>query len=291
MKRLVRELRILPVLMLAAGCLLALKVFGIALDGGYILSDADQGAAGTAAPKIEPVSAKPDSPKQSWAQEVFNFQNGDRQQAGPKLAASDTVAQDIASPDTTGSVPESKPAEKKTDPPDPVNPPKSGLDGKLVPLNAPPQPSSGERAVLERLQERRQELDARAREIDIRETLLKAAEKRIEARAQELKETEARIAASGQKKDAQNAQRFKGLVTMYENMKAKDAAKVFDRLEMKILFEIASQINPRRMADILAQMQPETAERLTVELASRANGDKSPSAGDLPKIEGKPNGS
>ena len=75
-------------------------------------------------------------------------------------------------------------------------------------------------------------------------------------------------------------------------MKAKDAAKVFDRLEMKVLIEIASQINPRRMSDILAQMTAESAERLTVELAARANGgDRAASASDLPKIEGKPNGS
>ncbi len=29
---------------------------------------------------------------------------------------------------------------------------------------------------------------------------------------------------------------------MYENMKPKDAAKVFDRLEMGVLYQIASQI-------------------------------------------------
>ena len=52
-----------------------------------------------------------------------------------------------------------------------------------------------------------------------------------------------------------------------------------------VLFEIASQIAPRKMADILGQMSPEVAERLTVEMARRAGGD-SP-AGDLPKIEGK----
>ena len=39
--------------------------------------------------------------------------------------------------------------------------------------------SPSERAILERLQSRRQELEERAREIDIRESLLKAAEKRI----------------------------------------------------------------------------------------------------------------
>jgi len=289
MKRLVRELRILPVLMLAAGCLLALKVFGIALDGGYILSDAAPDSVGGAASKVETADT---GPQRSWAKEVFNFQNGERPKAASKsVAAPDMTGVDAASVETTGSVPESKPPEKKADPPGPVNPPKPGPDGKLVPLNGAPQPSPGERAVLERLQDRRQELEARAREIDIRETLLKATEKRLEARAQELKEIEGRIATSSQKRDEQEAQRFKGLVTMYENMKAKDAAKVFDRLEMKILFEIASQINPRRMADIMAQMQPEAAERLTVELASRASGEKPASAADLPKIEGKPNGS
>ena len=34
-------------------------------------------------------------------------------------------------------------------------------------------------------------------------------------------------------------------------------------------------------------MQPEAAERLTVELARRAGSDKSASTADLPKIEGK----
>jgi flagellar motility protein MotE (MotC chaperone) len=279
MKRLVRELRILPVLMLAAGCLLALKLFGIALDGGYIFSDSDQEAAvesSVAAAPVETVAAAP-SPvpapaKQSWAQEVFNFQDA------------------AGSQETTGSVPASKPPEKAAEPKGPVNPPKGVPDGKLVPLDGKPQPSPGERAVLERLQDRRQELEARSREIDIRESLLKAAEKRLETRAQELKDTEARIAAAGEKRGEAETQRFKGLVTMYENMKAKDAAKVFDRLEMKVLFDIASQINPRRMADIMAQMSTEAAERLTVELANRASGEKSASS-ELPKIEGKPNGS
>jgi flagellar motility protein MotE (MotC chaperone) len=74
---------------------------------------------------------------------------------------------------------------------------------------------------------------------------------------------------------------------MYEGMKPKDAAKVFDRLEMSVLFEIASKIAPRKMSDILGLMSPEAAERLTVEMARRAGGDKSVAATELPKIEGK----
>jgi flagellar motility protein MotE (MotC chaperone) len=279
MIKLIRELRILPVVMLAAGCLLALKMFGIALDGGYILSDSTSTSGNSSeiaeakklAAPVETVAAvaSPAGPagKQSWAQEVFGF------------------------PETTGSVPDSKPAEKPKDAPSAANPPKQP-DGKVVPLDSPRLPSPGERAVLERLQDRRQELDARSREIEIRENLLKATQKRLEAKQQELKDTESRIATAGQMKDEAAAARFKGIVVMYENMKAKDAAKVFDRLEMKVLIEIASQINPRRMSDIMAQMSAESAERLTVEMAARANGgDRGASGPDLPKIEGKPNGS
>jgi flagellar motility protein MotE (MotC chaperone) len=120
----------------------------------------------------------------------------------------------------------------------------------------------------------------------MRESLLKAAEKRVEGRIAELKELELRFNNAIQQRDEGEAARFKNVVTMYENMKAKDAAKIFDRLEVKILVEIATQINPRRLSDILAQMSPEAAERLTVELAARsAAKDK---AAELPKIEGKP---
>ena len=56
---------------------------------------------------------------------------------------------------------------------------------------------------------------------------------------------------------------------------------------MPVLIEIASQIAPRKMSDILGLMSPEAAERLTVELAHRATGEKSAGDGELPKIEGK----
>jgi flagellar motility protein MotE (MotC chaperone) len=147
--------------------------------------------------------------------------------------------------------------------------------------------SPSERAILERLQARRQELEARAREIDIRESLLKAAERRAEGRVEELKAIESRITGAAAQKADEEAARFKGIITMYEGMKPKDAAKVFDRLEMSVLFDIASQIAPRKMADILGLMSPEAAERLTVEMARRAGSDKSGSAADLPKIEGR----
>jgi flagellar motility protein MotE (MotC chaperone) len=73
-------------------------------------------------------------------------------------------------------------------------------------------------------------------------------------------------------------------------MKAKDAARIFDRLDIRLATEVARLIQPRRMSDILAQMTPEAAERLTVELANMDRGEARQKARTdlLPKIGGRP---
>jgi flagellar motility protein MotE (MotC chaperone) len=245
-----RDIRVIPVVLIAIFGLAVLKVAGLVIDGGYVFD------------------YQPKSTKRSWAQESFNFPGGKGDPA-----------------DITGSV-----AAKKEEAPKPaVSAPETAKppDGTVIFPEQTPSVSPSERALLERLQARRQELEARAREIDIRENLLKSAEKRIEGKVEEMKAVESRIGvATEQKKEAEDA-RLKGLITMYEGMKPKDAAKVFDRLEMGVLFEIASKIAPRKMSDIMGLMSPEAAERLTVEMARRAGGDKSAAATELPKIEGK----
>src|ERR1700722_19153343 len=244
-----RDIRVIPVVLVAIAGLAVLKVAGLVIDGGYVFD------------------YQPDSTKRSWAQESFNFPTGRPDPADITGSGHETPKAEAHKP--VIAAPEVKP------------------DGVVLypEQNAPVSPS--ERAILERLQARRQELEARAREIDIRENLLKAAEKRVESRVEELKAVEARITTATQQKSDADAARFKGIVTMYEAMKPKDAAKVFDRLEMPVLIEIASQIAPRKMSDILGQMSTEAAERLTVEMARRAGSDRSASAADLPKIEGK----
>jgi len=55
---------------------------------------------------------------------------------------------------------------------------------------------------------------------------------------------------------------------------------------MSVLFEIASQIAPRKMSDILGLMAPEAAERLRSKWPPRGS-DSSAAVVELPKIEGK----
>ena len=249
-----RDIRVIPVLLVAIFGLAVLKIAGLVIDGGYVFDYQ---------PRVE---------KQSWAQQTLNFPGGKTPKAmDPDITGSSSHGAKSETPKPAAAAPQ-------------VAPPTT-----VAPVEAPPQISASERAILERLQGRRQELETRAREIDIRESLLKAAEKRIESRVDELKGVEAGIKTATEQKSEADGARFKGIVTMYEGMKPKDAAKIFDRLEMPVLFEIASQIAPRKMSDILGLMQPEAAERLTVELARRASGgERSASAADLPKIEGRP---
>lgn len=161
-------------------------------------------------------------------------------------------------------------------------------------LTGTPQPaiSASERAILERLQERRQELDTRHRELEMRENLLRATERRLEQRANELRELETRIAGIEQRRDEAEQARFRGVVSMYETMRPKDAARIFDSLDMSVLIEVARAMRPPKLADVIAQMQAEPAKRLTTELARRPNqrpaDPRSVPTDSLPKIEGRP---
>src|SRR5215467_8262230 len=66
------------------------------------------------------------------------------------------------------------------------------------------------------------------------------------------------------------------------------AAKIFDRLDIRVLVEVATRISPQRMSDILAQMSPGAAERLTVELAGRSESKDPRDAQDPKDAKDKP---
>ncbi|WP_420414479.1 MotE family protein [Roseibium sp.] len=152
--------------------------------------------------------------------------------------------------------------------------------------------SAAERAVLESLGKRRQNLQKQEGQLDLREKLLQATEERIEQRVEELKQLEARINSAVEQKKKQEENEIAGLVTMYENMKPKDAARIFDRLSLPILMKVVRQMKPRKMSAILAKMSPDAAERLTVAIASQSSERpepvqeqaQAPASAVLPKI-------
>ena len=142
---------------------------------------------------------------------------------------------------------------------------------KAETADEPMQVSASERQVLESLLSRRKMLEERERALQLREKLLEAAEKRVKQRVAELKTIEERIEKSFGKQEESRKEQLKNLVSMYANMKPKDAARIFDKLEMSILISVVEQMNTKKMAPIMAKMDSKVAQRLTVHLAKRAH--------------------
>ena len=129
--------------------------------------------------------------------------------------------------------------------------------------------SASEVEVLQKLAARREQLDTRAGELDVRENLLQAAEKRLEEKIAKLKELESRIQALLKQHDEEAEKKLASLVKIYETMKPKDAAQIFEQLDLDILLDVVERMKEAKMAPILANMDPSRAKELTVELALR----------------------
>lgn len=123
--------------------------------------------------------------------------------------------------------------------------------------------------VLQQLAKRREELDLRARQLDEREALILAAERRMEQRLAELKAIQATVEDLLKARSEQEEADLKSLVKMYENMKPKAAAKVFEEMDMDVLLDVVDRMNERKVAPILALVTPTRAKEITFELAQR----------------------
>jgi flagellar motility protein MotE (MotC chaperone) len=154
-------------------------------------------------------------------------------------------------------------------------------ESKSAPPAAPPSPAAAsaggdhaslsqtEMDVLQKLQERRGTLDGRERDVERREALLKAAEDQIERKISEMKSLQHQIEGLLRQYNDQEDSKMRSLVKIYENMKPKDAAKIFEQLDMGIMLEVVERMKEQKVAPILAEMNPVKARELTSELAQR----------------------
>ena len=69
--------------------------------------------------------------------------------------------------------------------------------------------------------------------------------------------------------DGQKQQEIEQLVKIYSAMKPKEAARIFDTLEMPTLVRVIQTIKEAKVAPIMASMAPQKATALTEELTLR----------------------
>jgi flagellar motility protein MotE (MotC chaperone) len=126
--------------------------------------------------------------------------------------------------------------------------------------------------VLQSLAQRRDELDKRSAEIDQREALLQAAEQRIDDKIAKLAAMQQAIDGAFKTQDKQDDSKIKSLVKIYETMKPKEAARIFEQLDQPVLLEVLQQMKEAKMAPIFASMDPAKAKAATLALAQRHSG-------------------
>ncbi len=137
-----------------------------------------------------------------------------------------------------------------------------------TPAPAPPDANAeAERALLESLRARRQDIDRRAEELAQRELLIQAAERRVQQRVDEMRALQTRLEAETRARDQREEAGIRQLVRVYEAMRPRDAAAILDELEMPVLLQVIDRMRDAKAAPVLAAMRPDRARAVTAELS------------------------
>lgn len=284
-----KSIRLLPIVIFAACALLVLKGIGLMTVGGYVLLGTEAAsaqhappAAGSQAPEAPAASglseapATPDVPADSAVPTMPDEAKSRNSDAAER--ASDTLfSRADAAPVASTQIDAVPMTETKL--------------GEKIAIGSAGGVDDTEKAVLERLGERRTSLEIREQQLQERASLVEAAELRLAERIAGLEAVEQRINALVEEKKALDNAQFAGVVNMYETMKPADAALIFDSLNMDVLLRVARSMNSRKMAPVLAKMETKRATDLTAMLAEiepepQLNAPVDNLA-DLPQIVGK----
>jgi flagellar motility protein MotE (MotC chaperone) len=136
--------------------------------------------------------------------------------------------------------------------------------------------------LFEDLSKRRKDIEAQEKQLVVREALLKTASAELEQKYKELETLKTDIEALLVKQTEQEDARITSLVKIYEGMKAKDAARIFDSLDMDVLLQVVTKMSERKSAPIIAAMDPERARNVTIMLAEQ---NKLPTLPALPTVQ------
>lgn len=123
--------------------------------------------------------------------------------------------------------------------------------------------------VLQSLSKRREDLEKRERSLMEREALLQAAGVEVDRKVTELNKLKTEIETLLGQQESMADERINSLVKIYEAMKPKEAAIIFNTLDLDVLLSVVGRMNERKVSPILASMDPEKARIVTIRLAEQ----------------------
>lgn len=188
----------------------------------------------------------------------------------PALTVAQASAQTPAQPPAQAPAATTKPAGKEA----PPAPGGSSGAANAPAANAPAAPLAplgpiNNQELLQHFADRRAEIERRTKEIEQREALLAAAEKRIDQKVAEMEKTRADIQKLMAQGDEKQSAQLESLVKIYETMKPKEAARIFEELDMPVLLGVIQKMKEQKTAPILAAMDPVKAKEVTSALVER----------------------
>jgi flagellar motility protein MotE (MotC chaperone) len=119
------------------------------------------------------------------------------------------------------------------------------------------------------LSARRKSVDDKERRLITREALLEAAEQELDRKYQEMLKLRGEIEGLLDDQSVEEQARIASLVKIYEGMKPKQAASIFNTLDIDVLTSVMGNMSERRLSPILAAMNPERARSVTIILAEQ----------------------
>ena len=224
---------------------------------------------------------------------LLGLKVGEVMRDGHQLALSfaEAQAEGEASKDTAkpADKPAEKPAEKKDDAASAgepkVNPPSTSNDDATDEEQPKHEFSQVEIDLLQSLAKRRAELDDWAKQVQLKENMLIATEQRINGKIDSLQKVKKQVEDLLAQYNEQEDIKIKSLVKIYENMKPKDAARIFEELDMPVLLMVVDRMSERKVAPVLAAMSPAKAKDVTVQLAEQRKLQKN-RPGAVPPADG-----
>jgi len=129
--------------------------------------------------------------------------------------------------------------------------------------------SPAELQVLQNLGERRGQLDQRENDLNTQLALMAAAEAKLDAKVGALNGLKAEIQGLLTQADQKDQAEVDRMVKVFEGMKPKDAGPRMTVLDDSVRLPIAAKMKERSLSAILSQMPPLEAKKLTEALAAR----------------------
>lgn len=139
----------------------------------------------------------------------------------------------------------------------------------VKPVEKIPEFTRGEKEILEKLSDRRLELEKWQNDLEIKEKMIGVSSQKLDEKIAELKQIQADTDVLLKSYNEQEDSKLKSLVKIYEAMKPKDAAGIFNDMDMDITLDIIDRMAEKKASPVLAAMDTKRARKITEELALR----------------------